>query len=138
MKGGTIMSYCTFSPYGIDFANGFGKQPGDLIRKYMSEADCLPKCTPILTDLEPPIATQNIKIYPNPTSDFVTIQLDMKKVQKVSFQVINILGQLVHKEAFFIAKENIIFDVRSFPAGTYILKFLINDKVLVNKVLVKI
>ena len=30
--GGTIMSYCHLTGYGINFNNGFGQQPGDLIR----------------------------------------------------------------------------------------------------------
>ena len=31
-EGGTIMSYCHANPVGIDFLNGFGNEPGDLIR----------------------------------------------------------------------------------------------------------
>lgn len=38
---GTIMSYCHLGSRGINLANGFGAQPGDLIRTNVSAAACL-------------------------------------------------------------------------------------------------
>ena len=41
-KGGTIMSYCHLvSSVGINFANGFGPQPGALIRNTIGSSSCL-------------------------------------------------------------------------------------------------
>jgi len=42
--GGTIMSYCNISFCGIDFNNGFGPQPGDLIRGRYNNASCMLSC----------------------------------------------------------------------------------------------
>ncbi|MEO6719973.1 MAG: M12 family metallo-peptidase [Ferruginibacter sp.] len=39
VNGGTIMSYCT-----VNLANGFGKQPGDLIRAKLLGATCVCNC----------------------------------------------------------------------------------------------
>lgn len=44
VDGGTIMSYCHLTGYGINFANGFGPLPGDLIRDKVDEAVCLGVC----------------------------------------------------------------------------------------------
>lgn len=42
---GTIMSYChLISGIGIDLANGFGTQPGNLIRNRVNSASCLTSC----------------------------------------------------------------------------------------------
>lgn len=41
--GGTIMSYCT-AFNGINFNNGFGAQPGDLIRNAIKLSTCLETC----------------------------------------------------------------------------------------------
>lgn len=41
VNGGTIMSYCHLTSYGINFANGFGPQPGDLIRNRVINASCI-------------------------------------------------------------------------------------------------
>lgn len=40
-NGGTIMSYCHLTGYGINFSNGFGKEPGDLIRTNVENKTCL-------------------------------------------------------------------------------------------------
>ena len=46
-SAGTIMSYCHLvSGIGIDFNNGFGPQPGDLIRGNVYNASCLVECGP--------------------------------------------------------------------------------------------
>ncbi|WP_198666917.1 zinc-dependent metalloprotease [Taibaiella helva] len=43
-NGGTIMSYCHLTSTGINFNNGFGTQPGNLIRNRVSAATCLTAC----------------------------------------------------------------------------------------------
>jgi len=44
-EGGTIMSYCHLLPQvGINFANGFGPQPGNVIRAQFNSATCLGTC----------------------------------------------------------------------------------------------
>ncbi len=40
-NGGTIMSYCHLSSVGINFNNGFGVEPGNLIRRKVALAGCL-------------------------------------------------------------------------------------------------
>lgn len=39
--GGTVMSYCHLTSYGINFNNGFGLQPGNRIRDRVSNASCI-------------------------------------------------------------------------------------------------
>lgn len=44
-NGGTIMSYCHLTSYGINFNNGFGPQPGNKIRTEVAASSCLsPGC----------------------------------------------------------------------------------------------
>lgn len=43
-NGGTIMSYCHITSCGTDFNNGFGQQPGDLIRNRYNGAACTLTC----------------------------------------------------------------------------------------------
>jgi Metallo-peptidase family M12/Secretion system C-terminal sorting domain/Fibronectin type III domain/Reprolysin family propeptide len=46
-NGGTIMSYCHLTSYGINFNHGFGPQPGNRIRSEVGGATCLAAtCTP--------------------------------------------------------------------------------------------
>lgn len=43
-SGGTIMSYCHLTSYGIDLTSGFGTQPGNLIRNSVNSASCTSAC----------------------------------------------------------------------------------------------
>jgi hypothetical protein len=42
--GGTIMSYCHLTSYGINFNNGFGPLPGEKIRTIVGGATCFGNC----------------------------------------------------------------------------------------------
>lgn len=54
--GGTIMSYCHLQSVGINFNNGFGPQPGNVIRNSVANATCTVPCgTP------PPTCTDGIQ-----------------------------------------------------------------------------
>lgn len=44
IDGGTIMSYCHVTAYGVNFANGFGPQPGDAIRNTIAASYCIDAC----------------------------------------------------------------------------------------------
>ncbi len=44
VNGGTIMSYCNVTEYGINFSHGLGEEPGNLIRSRVNAADCLSEC----------------------------------------------------------------------------------------------
>ncbi|MBX2814790.1 MAG: gliding motility-associated C-terminal domain-containing protein [Saprospiraceae bacterium] len=43
-NGGTIMSYCHLKSTGVNFNNGFGTEPGNLIRRRANAASCLGNC----------------------------------------------------------------------------------------------
>ncbi len=43
-QGGTIMSYCHLVSAGVNFNNGFGRYPGDVIRSFVANSPCLGNC----------------------------------------------------------------------------------------------
>lgn len=50
-NGGTVMSYCHLSPSGINLNNGFGEEPGDVLRYNYNNANCLETCPESDTNL---------------------------------------------------------------------------------------
>jgi len=42
--GGTMMSYCHLNSVGVNFSQGFGSQPGNVIRNGFNSASCLSGC----------------------------------------------------------------------------------------------
>ncbi len=59
-NGGTIMSYCHLTNYGINFNNGFGPQPGDKIRAKVAAANCLDSGCGSTCDAPTGLAISNI------------------------------------------------------------------------------
>ena len=45
-QGGTIMSYCHLQSVGINFNEGFGPQPGNVIRNSVANSNCTAPCGP--------------------------------------------------------------------------------------------
>jgi hypothetical protein len=45
-QGGTIMSYCHLQSVGINFNEGFGPQPGNVIRNSVANGTCMSPCGP--------------------------------------------------------------------------------------------
>ncbi len=43
--GGTVMSYCHLTSAGINFSNGFGIQPGNVMRSKVTAGTCLQACS---------------------------------------------------------------------------------------------
>ncbi len=66
-NGGTIMSYCHLTNEGVNFNNGFGLLPGDLIRAKVAEANCLSVC-----DVDGCVAPRNLSAS-NITSNSVML-----------------------------------------------------------------
>lgn len=69
VNGGTIMSYCHLTSYGTNFNNGFGPQPGNLIRSRVNAASCLSQCSAITVSCTTPTGLS----VTNPTSNSVTL-----------------------------------------------------------------
>lgn len=57
--GGTIMSYCHLTDAGINFANGFGPQPSEVIRYTIDHAVCLELCG---QDCDPPFGLDVVSV----------------------------------------------------------------------------
>jgi Reprolysin (M12B) family zinc metalloprotease. len=48
-NGGTVMSFCHLTQYGVNLALGFGELPAQLMKSYISNASCLtPDCPPMM------------------------------------------------------------------------------------------
>lgn len=63
-SGGTVMSYCHQVNEGINFNLGFGRQPGNVIRNRVANANCLSACSA-------PVCPANLVLTP---ANFGTIQ----------------------------------------------------------------
>lgn len=74
VNGGTIMSYCHLTNYGINFNNGFGTLPGNKVRTEVGNATCLSgACTPLGSCLAPKSLTVSNITGSNATVSWVAV-----------------------------------------------------------------
>lgn len=99
VNGGTIMSYCHLTNYGINFNNGFGPLPGDKIRTEVSNASCLAaSCAPVNNCLAPKnlvisnISANNATISWNTVSGATGYNLSWRPIGQASWSTITNAG----------------------------------------------
>ena len=68
-------------------------------------------------------ATSTLKVYPNPVTNSLTIDLQQFENKKVLLKVTNLSGQAVSEKTVFSTKSYAL-DVTALPAGSYILQVI--------------
>lgn len=87
---------------------------------YIIEGNQQPYEILTLANLNLDINTMTFKIFPNPTSDFVTLLCSDENCSKNSFQIFDICGKEVIKKRTLSEKETKI-NLQQFQIGTYLL-----------------
>ena len=80
-----------------------------------------------------------IKIYPNPTSDFINVYLSNCKNENINAEIYDVLGNLVYSESFELHTSDIIhqINISNLNDGVYIIKFQTKDQTETQKIIVK-
>lgn len=80
------------------------------------------------------IATQEIKIYPNPVESILSVSVTgFDNTISGDYFIYNLTGGLLKREK--IKSEHTILDLSSFSSGTYLLQVLINGEKAVWKII---
>lgn len=82
-----------------------------------------------------------VSLAPNPTSDLVKLEFEMKEVQNVSIQVLDLSGKAVktiEKASFLPGKQNVAFGTGELAEGLYMVRILSldNGKATTQKLMV--
>ncbi len=117
----------TYGPFGFINVIGFeNRLPLLLCKKtndqltYMQHSDLT--CNQNSVNIEE-VELPQISIFPNPTSNFIHINLNSNKGEFL-LNIYNIYGSIVHSEN---VSENTIIDVKDLPSGIYLLNFKSNQ-----------
>lgn len=89
-----------------------------------------------LTDLN---EVESISVYPNPTSDFIYLEVDIENKIESSISLFNLSGQkvLTINEADSLANEKVKIDVSTMEEGIYILRFVAEGALFTRKIVVE-
>ena len=91
-----------------------------------------------LSSSDDPIFVKSMSIFPNPTSDFLNIDLNISEPANVSIQVQNIDGSIVAQRNYGVQSGALQFpiDVRTYNPGTYISKVITGNNISTKKFVV--
>ncbi len=84
------------------------------------------------------LALAKVKVFPNPTSDVVSLELDLEENSKVVRVVITDLsGKRIAEQKFEnVQKQTLQFNVSNFNSGTYLMNTITDEGFSVNKFVV--
>lgn len=75
------------------------------------------------------------KVFPNPTTDFIYIEMDWSKFTNANLRAYDAAGKLIYSDR--LSESNNSIDLTSYPAGTYIVSINSEFGSVSKKVLVK-
>jgi len=114
-EGGTVMSYCHISSAGINFSNGFGSQPGNVLRSNIHNAACLSTCDGSGGNED--------------TCNSITLKVEIKTdayPSETSWEIKNDKGIIVFSGGSYTSRHTVYSHDICLPQGCY--DFQIKDK----------
>lgn len=106
----------------MGYIQGFNRWHRAYIAKLTVEAPPVSVAEPVYEDL-------HSTIYPNPSSDFITVDFELAQSTYLSFAIVDLQGKPVHllmREYVKAGKNQFSFSVRDLAAGEYL--FVIQNK----------
>ncbi len=113
----------------------------DLISNAICTSNPKNKSNDIKITVNPPNAVNDIefmdlKIYPNPTNNIVTIQLNEPAKEDLNILIIDLLGKTVSNSNIAQGAETLYLDTKVMNPGQYLMKLSNGDKSIIRKLVV--
>ncbi len=86
------------------------------------------------------IEEQRLKVFPNPSKDNVEIQIELQHTTKVDIELLDQMGRKLKGINSSLQNPGIFnthFSVKSLTSGLYVLKTMLNNKILIEKIIVQ-
>lgn len=115
--------------YPLDYQ--FGWESGGRLDCFIYKGEYFINNNCFYTDINKNEANESIKIYPNPASTFVIVDIQVDEKYIISIQ--NIYGQQVYSKICDNDKTNI--DLSSFPVGIYVVTIQYNNSIINKKII---
>jgi hypothetical protein len=80
----------------------------------------------------PEVAVLNVNVYPNPTADMVTVQVQEAALDKFVIELNDALGKVLYTGTYAGIGNNIGINLSTYPSGVYILNLRQTDGLLLG------
>jgi len=112
--------------------SGFNTQQALLLK--LDKYGCLVPGCHIVSTKDEPKKDIDIKIYPNPASEFVSFYLDQNSNKQVNqYCIRDVSGQLIRGIRPIGSDINYIIQTQDFSSGTYIIQFLKDGQIVLSE-----
>lgn len=114
------------------FLAGFGAETTAFIRMRIRESGTVGINDPLLPE-------NQVEVYPNPGNDQISLRFELDAIaSNVDIRLVNTMGQVVaNRQLKETQKEQIDFDIRQLPAGTYYAHVRTDEGVRTKKFLIQ-
>jgi len=135
-KTNANVSWVNAFPASLDSTPDFRLGPNSLAASAASFAD--PKFNGITTSIANNELMNNINLYPNPASDFVSIIINLSQSSNVKVNIYDVTGKLVSTPINEIASQSASYkiDVKNLPSGIYFTTVETNNEIKTLKFVV--
>ena len=82
---------------------------------------------------------ESVKIYPNPTSSFTNISINLKASSEVEVSIVDLSGKIMSQRNYGLlnGNTNLPLNVNSYSSGVYIVKTTINGTIVQKRLIVE-
>ena len=143
VTGGTgSYGYLWFDGEGTLFATGEDLEnipPGNYCLQVTDENECIAQaCIEVenITSTIDRTLDQHITLSPNPTSNEVTISFEMPEQQEAMMILMDISGQELRRMHKAPADRQVKLEMGMYAEGVYLLKIVVEDRLVVKRVMV--
>ncbi|HAN19165.1 MAG: hypothetical protein A2X13_09815 [Bacteroidetes bacterium GWC2_33_15] len=146
VKGGAGTYNFTLNPGAVQ-TNQTGIFTGLLPGEYTIEVVDTDGCGPVTSDaltvsytvgLDNVNFTDNIKVYPNPTSSKITVEINNIQTDGYTISIFDVTGMQVYSEK--IKKEGLIkkeIDLSGYAKGIYSIQIIMQDRIMSQKIILQ-
>lgn len=119
----------------------FGLPPGDYVLSVSDQNDCTVVSDTItvdnITNINEVATIKKMELFPNPASEILNLNIELHQVEEVQLELFDFTGRSILQTAHEkISLKNYDFDVSDWATGVYWVKILVNQEVLVKKVVI--
>jgi len=82
---------------------------------------------------------ESVKIYPNPTSSFTNISINLKASSEVEVSIVDLSGKIMSQRNYGLlnGNTNLPLNVNSYSSGVYMVKTIINGTIIQKRLIVE-
>lgn len=118
-------------------------------RYYCTSTNCTPPPPPPIAPLEEETTqlkpteetiqrgTSIFTIYPNPTDGYITVSVDSEHKGLNMIQVYDVTGRLIMNKKVEVNTQSTLLDIKKYPAGIYLMRFVHGNGHIVSKKIIK-